>query len=104
MSQADYHAALDEPLAEAARDAHGFRNLIFGMRDRGAEITDEGAKLLDWLTTRFATDTGRDMVLRLFATQMTARAVLRVAAAKMKASAKGKGKGKDAAAPGGEPQ
>jgi hypothetical protein len=103
MSQADYHAALDEPLAEAARDAHGFRSLIFGMRDRGAEITDEGAKLLDWLTTRFATETGRDMVLRLFATQMTARAVLRVASAKMKAAEKGKAKGKDAAAPDGEP-
>jgi hypothetical protein len=103
MSQADYHAALDQPLAEAARDAHGFRSLIFGMRDHGAEITDEGAKLLDWLTTRFATETSRDMVLRLFATQMTARAVLRVASAKMKAAEKGKAKGKDAAAPDGEP-
>jgi hypothetical protein len=100
MRREEFHAALDAQLEENARDAHGFRKMIYALRDRGAVITDEGEQVLSWLASRFETEIGRKVVVSLFATSTTARAVLRTAAVKMKAAAK-KEKGSKAK-PGGD--
>jgi hypothetical protein len=92
MPLADYHRALDAPLPEEARNTVGFRDFIHGLRDRGAEIMEEGDRLLEWMTTWVASASPPAMrvVLRLFQPDdVTARAVLRTGAAKMKASKQG---------------
>jgi hypothetical protein len=94
MAREEFNAALDAQLEVEARDAHGFRRMIYALRDTGSVITEEGEQVLAWLASGFETEAGRKVVIPLFTTCTTARAVLRTAAAKMKASAKARDKSK----------